>query len=1356
MADKFKELLDKIKCGDVKPTVFSQSDLDKVKSCLPPIKPADTSEAPPAPSFDESCLPAALEEAQKIIEDSQKDSNKILDVSKVKGRVQEYFDNLSIVREYYYERLRFFTKVSDEIDILTAERLDLAAKQAAAAESDGAQNSNTYYFTTRMNFLAQQIESKTESNLRLYSDIPTSVIAREEFAASVKAAIKPISGKIYPSYAEGTATFTFKFHELVTGIVKDGMNDRTIKIQQSEYLKDLAALTSTQTYISLESADEVMDLAASASKLYNGADGYAGLYKKIRTPIQSFFTLDERGLSTSPDDVDPLLTGNPDLPKTFTDDNTKYFIKNLDRFQKFYENLGTEIPPRAKKERDEVFPSVIKTNLDKVRNLARREAATALRAGSIGTNLSRDTLFDGTVYQAGDSQLSKTFLIYTQSLKEIDDKMLVVQAEIVALDEKIQLYAVDPAKVEAKIQNIDCFKKAQPAPAGCEDAVEKKRGSDPFGIKTLSGTDATLPDFTSLCYWKNFAKELSLLGLMPIPDLINPVFRYWPVNGIIPAFPGPVILTLPQKWKVISVISSPLGTIVPMIAFPVTFPSPIPIPLPSIYVLYVAPDGNKYMLLAPNIPFLFTPGQMLMGYQFDSSQSAQNPTGLSGPYSGLPIKGSFSMPVTISAKSTKATRLAKLAIDLAQGKTPEVKMPNGKSAPADKGELSVADAESKLLSENEFALKMLETSPVEDFDRLVTGIRTNINNQIDALGDFATDSLQKLKDKVRGDQEKEHMEAKQEKSAERKRKRKALSRKLDTLTIEQKINSVIDEMNNIIDKINLGTITYPDDPSKLNPKFSAAVTSILDFVDLGSRKTMGNDRDTDLRKKVKRISKKINPKSLSAKNRFDLDNPDDVIEVKAILKKYSSSVTDYLKGKQTPVDTSEARSKEEADKMAESSREMQDLIVKSLSFTAVSLASPPKISMFDPTKPCCETEPVSLFKGVPPEVLAILSIFASLMAALVDSLSADSLSELLGGIKQFSIDAISGIFEQLVAALPAITIPKSFDASSLVQALLVPFISAISLPEVPNPLRTPLPIQIKIPLDALIKPLLKLALAALIAAIFRLLAEYLSKLGSNGQNQDGGGINSNITTQQVINQIDCGAFGIVTLSAVQSKQVTITLPNGKKIKLPTFPDLPLDIFGFFWFLMNTDIISLIKKLINAALDGILTPIEAIVRPILSLVPSGSWSSLTTLEIANPFTLAIKMIKLKLEESVPKGLKINLVNMDVYPILLAAAIPILENFEKVLKEIIYLGAAVLCATGGAGVTAARLTHPIFNQDDLPPWERLTRKNPLFTIFLDEVLYKSTIMSLGTLIFHTKLPGMYGTSTFPTLFVPPPRI
>jgi hypothetical protein len=103
--------------------------------------------------------------------------------------------------------------------------------------------------------------------------------------------------------------------------------------------------------------------------------------------------------------------------------------------------------------------------------------------------------------------------------------------------------------------------------------------------------------------------------------------------------------------------------------------------------------------------------------------------------------------------------------------------------------------------------------------------------------------------------------------------------------------------------------------------------------------------------------------------------------------------------------------------------------------------------------------------------------------------------------------------------------------------------------------------------------------------------------------------------------------------------------------------------------------------------------------------------------------------------------------------------VLEVSEPVLKEILWLGSLVACAFGSAAsaystVTIARLLHPIMNQDDLPPWERLTHKNPLFAIFLDEIAWRGSIYATGSLIFQTKTPAVLPYSPiFPIVHIPP---
>ena len=1349
MDQTFRDLISKVKCGELSPASFSEDDLAKVKSCLPPIE-KSTPDSPPAePTFTESCLPAALKEAQQIVETEQANVKKSTEVAKVRSRLIEYRDNLKIIEVYYAERLNFFLSVSSASDPINAEKMSVIAKLKAEARSLAPNPLTIIALTKARQQLADSARSTVSQKISQLAVITNSTADRNAFVINLRNQVKQISGKIKPVYQDKSLVFNIDFFELLVGEILDGETKYNILIKNSPFFANTSILSNIGDFVSLKTATESSNKTNESScLLYEGLGTYNGLYRRLRAPIQNLFTLDERGLTAKIDEIDPVLKENPDAPKSIKEEELVFFIKDLAKYESFYETIKTELPSRIDNEISVNYPSKIVQPLAAIRNLARREAATQIMQYNLDENISQSTTYNNIKYLPTNKALSNALLIFKNAVNQVTKRLTEIDSEIENLDKLIKEYSVDPDRISQKIAAIPCFKTAQ-VQNNCEAEALKKKGTDPFGIKTLNGTNAGLPDPTSFCYWKYFAEELTKFGILPIPDIKAPLFRYYPVNGVIPAFPGPIILTLPQKWKPLAVISSPLGIIVPMLSVPITFPSPIPIPIPSVFIFYIAPDSNKYMILAPNLPFLAQPNQINLGFEMDSSPASQNPIGLSGPYSGLPVKGAFSIPLKLSGTAAKGVRLAQIAADVAQGKPIRVVLPNGDLAPGDLGELSVANLINDLKSELEFSLDATETTPVQDFDRLVFTIRNTITTQLDSLGDIATDKIQAIKDKTKKTRDAALAKASLEPNSERRRKLKSAVRSIDPSALQDKIDAMIGEVNTIIDSINFGSITYPDDPSKLNPKLPAALTSITDLLALASTGKFTNNRDINLIKKIKRIAKKLDPKQFVDQAEYDLDKEEDVNKIKDSLTKMANSCIDYLKGKKQKINNSEARNSKEAEDMDKGADEFQDLLVKSLSFTAIALAAPPAISIFDPTKPCCEVESESLFKGVPPEILAILSVFSSLSAALIQNLSADTLSSLFGGVKKVSADLIQNAFDSILSMIPDISIPKAVNPVALISSVILPILSAISLPEAPDPAKPILPIQIKIPLDAILKPLLKLAIAALIQAILRMLADLFNK-------KDGSGINSELTANDLVREIDCGSFGIVTLSQIKSNQIEIGLPNGKKIKLPTFPDLPLDIFKYFSLLASTDVISLLKKLILSALDSVLDPISAIVRPILSLVPSGSWESLSVLDLANPLTAIIKLIKIKIKDAFGKGLKVNLLNLEVYPILLAAALPILENLEKFLKEVAYLGTAVLCSTGGAGVQLARLAHPIFNQDDLPPWERLTRKNPLFAIFLDEILHKSTIMSLGTLIFSTKLPGMYGVSTVPNLFVPPPRI
>jgi hypothetical protein len=174
---------------------------------------------------------------------------------------------------------------------------------------------------------------------------------------------------------------------------------------------------------------------------------------------------------------------------------------------------------------------------------------------------------------------------------------------------------------------------------------------------------------------------------------------------------------------------------------------------------------------------------------------------------------------------------------------------------------------------------------------------------------------------------------------------------------------------------------------------------------------------------------------------------------------------------------------------------------------------------------------------------------------------------------------------------------------------------------------------------------------------------------------------------------------------------------------------------------------------------IIAPLKTTIDLISSLALSFNSFSYNIIEAGIPLISFIKLIKMTIDSKIPPAMKLQIMSPDIINLLQLSVIPALELVEPVLKEIAWIGTTALCAvaspvTNYLPVAAARMIHPIMNQDDLPPWERLTHKNPLFAIFLDEIAWRGSIYSTGSLIFQTKTPAVLPYSpTFPIMHISP---
>jgi hypothetical protein len=1342
----FKELLNEVKCGTTPSLGFTEEDLANVKSCIDKVQPIQVDEIEAPVIVDESCIPEATLALQKILEDQQQDLIVGLKHGILKAKVQELRDNLDIVKAYYDSRT---SVLSDLLSLST---------DAAKTKLDA----------------IPQLPKFTETELLLQTTI--SNISNQLLAKFSNQATTTVPALV--------ATFTLRLINKDKVIVKlpdpktSTPVDTVIPIFDNPFLDKpifdplLSFSVIKQDAYNPDAKNnpdrQISDYDFIPGLLYNGIPNnpYKGLYRKMAKPLTYLYTLEERGLTVNPNLIDPKLKEVKDAPTSIREEDVTYYILNQQTYEAFYGSLADSYTKKAKAEKEVVYPATINSTMLIVKDIASREAADIFRK---------------------KSNIPTVLQFYKTCNTEIDQLIVDCDAQIVKLNDSIKKNTMDEDSLKIKVQGIPCFAGVPIAETDpdCEKAAYEKLGTDPLYLRTMFSTNAGLPDISSQCYWKEFAKALNKVSLLPYPDLtgpppINTVFRYWPINCIIPAGIALVLLPVPPIWKPLFVIPTPIGTLMCMLSLPIV---PIGIPLPSVYLFYFAPDGTKYLILAVNLPQLYSnpTKNPIFGFQLDNSEASRNPLGLSptNPYKGYPIKGAFTQPLTITSKTSKALRLAKLASDIASGKNPIITNINGGELPFS---MSANDYANSYLSEEEMMLKIVDAKPANEFSRQVIQLKTKVNKQIDKLGEMQLTQVNVLKEKVRLTRTEALTEAEKEEDLATRRKAKQFARAINPLTLNEKIASVTDDFLKHIDNIKFGTIRFPKDATKYNPGLPEALTSIFDLIELGSVGDLKIDKHAkSLNTKIKNALAKINVNKITTKTEFDLNKEDDVTELKTTLGKMVDETIAYLRGDIVSFDLSAATSEEEAKAMIVSNRKLQETARDAMAFISVALLNPPKITMFDLTKKCCEVQSKPLFSGVPPQLAVAFAIMATLMQAIIDGLTPEAIAGFIGTeSKMIQTSFVTTLFDSLVSVIPQVTLPDPANLMTVLQAVMIPVLALISIPKAINPFQTPM-IPIVIPLDAIFKPLIKTLIAALIAAIFKLLQDSHTTItggnhiagltGTNGvyglSDDDkksleqvfssvcGLGTTVNVTTTTELSTESEAAPSHTTMSI----SVDVSLPDGTHIHLPTIPFIALDLMSYFQLLTSADIIEFIRQLVNSVFDIILAPLQAVIDLISKLAISFNSFSYNIIEAAIPLLSAIKLIRMLIDSKIPASVKLQILNTDMMNLIQLTLLPALELVEPVLKQVAWIGTTALCALGSPvngylPVSVARMVHPIMNCDDLPPWERLTHKNPLFAIFLDEIAWRGSLYATGSLIFQTKTPAVLPYSLiFPIVHVTP---
>lgn len=223
---------------------------------------------------------------------------------------------------------------------------------------------------------------------------------------------------------------------------------------------------------------------------------------------------------------------------------------------------------------------------------------------------------------------------FTKRLTELRSRRTEISSLLLYTAEQITATQRDlsPEGVASQFSGVACQNSAPAAPdvpEGNKAPSKKKRECPPkccgpagssikkkkFNRDNLCIADC--PGTTDKCYWKEFCKNATRLGLYPIPSGLPPVesasligggtlgLRYWPVGYLPPSFiplPPPIVnpldgtpfirIPLPMIWTKIDpiILPTPLGTIVIFIPFIGGF-------MPTPLVFFQARNGVSLFLL---------------------------------------------------------------------------------------------------------------------------------------------------------------------------------------------------------------------------------------------------------------------------------------------------------------------------------------------------------------------------------------------------------------------------------------------------------------------------------------------------------------------------------------------------------------------------------------------------------------------------------------------------------------------------------------------------------------------------------------------------------------------------------------
>ena len=988
---------------------------------------------------------------------------------------------------------------------------------------------------------------------------------------------------------------------------------------------------------------------------------YTQYYDKLNDPIARLFTLDEKGLTKRARSVDPSLKSTGLSKKR--EGTSEYFIRDFDKMQSFYKDLEINIEAKKEKIKTEIVEPIFNTASENLKKLGKMDIKLLLAIGRINVDLTRES-----------QSLQSIIEAIEQSQIDFIEKSKNLTSEITRIKKRMLEIKPTPERIKQILISVDseCFSEREDpgSPAELESKVENAKGNDPFGIKSLEETDPTLPTILDYKYWLQFSLILNQVALLPFPK--NPTsLRYWPVGLFFPTPVGKLIkIPLPIIWIPLLVLPSQSGVTVIFLTINGLFISPI--------IFKIDSTGSKYHQLTVRGP------SARFGYTQD------------------PIKPTIKIPLSIaSAKDALLNAgqnpLSKLTGDElqtyeAEKKSIQEKLNRTKSGSSRNKKLTqkLQDLEESISPKTETEKLQQSIDTKESAIDAIEKAKASIKDRMNQLGE--PDFLNSLAIQQNIQTNRESLRKRIDETyklyipVKEKRKRlKQLRKEIasEGVSISEKKEALSKDIMSFFDKIKLPTVTIPRDSTKINPAPNSLVQLKEDSNEQLSN--FKNDPTAPNNKNIKQSIKRelssvldtinVNNIPTEINGKIDIAKQTDLIKDK--LKEITRNVSDKLKGEskldvnQTKIDNVDLERQIENETEPIKKRNLiQELNINNAKLTNHNEAeqlkidnsmSPSKLSetantkfTFNAFKSLTDLLPTKIDFSPDLASLAPINSAQAILNGYIDSLDSDSLINMFGGQTQVSPNTIKDLYFNIVNE----NVPSNLDIPTKIDQKDIVSSSSGVLSSLAIPtVPTPFLTPFTLPKK------LSIDLNLLVGPLRKLLV------------------------QEMENLIAC---------------------------------MPVDLENNFNSLDSTDLKSELESKILNLLDSLINIIDPFYKA-LSILKSTKGINLTTDQLTSfvtpPFG-PIDFVKFTAESLI----KINSpVSADTVTFDLSSLDQAKKLIEPVVAPIMDNPVSFIITVAAASVGIAdiqRQLHPVLNADDIPPWERLSSKNFLFVLFLDE--------------------------------------